>query len=280
MKIHACLLLSVFLIFSCFDSSDDTRKGPVIARVGSRILYEDDLMENTSSSATAEQKLQYVQEWVNMELLSQKAKSEDYDDRPGFQERKRIVNRNLLANMYLNDALGKQQQELEERHIQSYYDNFRSEFLRKEPYVKYEMIAYNNARRAWQVRRELSSDNFNRYIQNGYGDSSYAASQPIPLHELQQRGCAFLTDIREGGISNPKNIDGRIHMYHVKTKYDIGDPYDLEEVREEVESRALYRLHKARVDSFMQTLRKSLDYQFNRDYFSTSDESDETQTTD
>ncbi|ERP38922.1 peptidylprolyl isomerase [Chitinivibrio alkaliphilus] len=263
--------LLVLVVLGC-RRENQPPSGAVVARVGDTYLYEEDLHRNVSDDATVEELVSHVEEWVNRELLAHQAKREGIHREEEYRRRKEQVKTSLLASMYLNRTLNHGEPVLEERHIQAYYDNYRNEFLRPEPYIEYEMISFSNARRAWDLRSSLRSGNFREHIRRGHGDSTYISPEPEPVRVLEDRGCSFVASIREGGIANPQNVGGQIHIYHVVAKYDSGSVYSLEEVRPQVERRARHRLHTARIDSFMQELRKSSDYFFDTEYFTQKEE--------
>ncbi|MGM0444310.1 MAG: hypothetical protein ACQEQV_09000 [Fibrobacterota bacterium] len=262
-------LLPVFLVLlTCSRQNEDSpKKGAYIARVGSSILREDDMERRLSYAATPQERIDFTEEWINMELLSRKAREAGLHKDTSFIRQKRLLSRNLLAMMYLNEHIDSAYFGVDSTDVANYYNAYRSEFERPEEYISYEMLAYNNAQRAWRVRKNLTADNFSVYIRKNYADSAYKSTQPEPKSLLQKKGCAFLTDIRTGGIASPRNVNGMIHIYHVKSKYKKGSAFSLDEVKNKVASRARYRKHKAVVDSFMQELRKSSEYQFNREYF-------------
>ncbi len=101
-------------------------------------------------------RLSYTQQWVNSELLHQKAVKEGYEKDERYTRRLREISRELLVQMYLEDEWERGIKVLPQE-LDEYYQKHLDEFITAEDHVQAEYFATQNRNRALDVARQFRS---------------------------------------------------------------------------------------------------------------------------
>lgn len=124
------LMLAAILAFS-LGCKEDVPTGDALARVGDTILsvqeFNADIPLEYAMSLTPEQKMTFVQTWINTELIYQEALKQGFGEDERIAARLKQIERELLANEYLQrEMVGKANVTIQE--AQLYFQQHESEF--------------------------------------------------------------------------------------------------------------------------------------------------------
>ncbi len=270
MKVFVTLSLLTSLLFTTSCSKmNDGDSTTIVARVENEILTEAEVKLNLGEKATKKQQKEYVQRWLDRELLYQAAKDVKMDRSPHYQEKIFEAERNLLSMAYLNTIIKSEKQEITEADIHSYFIENREKYLRTDDVIRYATYTVSSASSAWNVRKGLSKNNF-------YSSAKLFSKAPVipeskisfvKRSSLSRSLQKELFAIKSGGITTPLKNGKDMSLYLVIEKGNAGERATLEEVESDVRNQLITSLYQTQVNEAMANLRSESNYTFNREYF-------------
>ncbi|MBD3378267.1 hypothetical protein GF406_24775 [candidate division KSB1 bacterium] len=210
------LLFSVIIsicVLSCSREAKD--ESPVIAQVGSKELTLNELENYLPTDSTLElsqvQIEQFVQRWIESELVYQEALSQDFDKDPEIQKELYRVQKDLIVSTFLEQLL-KGQQAVTEQEIEEYYEQKSEDFIRTLDFYHLNLIVLESLREANRVRNEIDKGlEFARAAQQYSMDASKQKGGDlgwVAFQELPESIAKALPSLKEGVLSRP--IKGEI----------------------------------------------------------------------
>src|SRR5271157_3031300 len=126
MRFMRLFLLCLFMALAGFFCRQKNQ-GPIVARVGHRVLTLDDLYKSIppeySDFITREQMINYVKQWIDNEILYQEAMRQKIDKEEAIKERLRRMKQDLLcAEMINRNSISSQNIQISDDMIQNYYN--------------------------------------------------------------------------------------------------------------------------------------------------------------
>lgn len=238
-KFVISLLAGCFLLFNSCDNNK--KKQIVIASVGNEKLtlkeiLEDIPVEIKKNLTTADVK-EYVQKWINSQVLYQEAKRRNLDDDPNLKKEFKKVKRELLVDRLIELEL-KNDVSVTDEEIEKYYEEHKDDFILTEDQVHAYHILVKSRKEANNVRKKLrKGEDFENVAKEIYGDSVkknewdlgyFTRSEIIP--EIANK----VFDMPVGSISLPIKSEFGYHIIKVIDKQKKGTYNKLENVREEI----------------------------------------------
>lgn len=155
-RFPALLLVSLFLITSC---NEDTTEVEYIARVGDRMLTEDDLTISLDALAagqdTAEALQQIVEEWVKNELIAQEAARKGLRNDEEVQRLLEANERSVMVSTYWSKMFQDDPNEPTFEEIEAYYAQHADQLKLLDNYLRVRYLSTDDATKANEVRALL-----------------------------------------------------------------------------------------------------------------------------
>lgn len=273
-KLLIMLLASLITFgFNCdyFSKSDS----PVIARVGKSTLTLEDLNKsipaNYSDKITKKQRINYVKQWIDTELLFQAALKKKIHKEKKIRQRLQQMKKDLLgAEMITRLTTDFKNTVVTEDEILAYYNEKKDNFIRKDDVVKYVEIVVDNLTTGWKVRNLVKDDNFldlaSKYSTVPVQDPRSA--QFVSLKELPNEISDIAFRIRINGTTSPIKLEDGIHIVRILDKQASGEISLLEEVHDDILSTLSAKKQREQMEYMLSDLRNKTDYEFNFDIIS------------
>ena len=237
-------------------------QGPIVARVGQRVLTLDDLYKSIppeySDFITREQMINYVKQWIDNEILYQEAMRQKIDKEEAIKERLRRMKQDLLcAEMINRNSISSQNIQISDDMIQNYYNENKSKFVRDKNAARYVQIVVEDAATAWNVRTQATPDNF-LFLASKYSKIPVADPRTVPfvnVSEIPPQIAQEIATIRVNGTSNPVKTDLGYHIIRVLDKQPKGSIRGIEEVRDDIVNVLSTKTQNAAIEQMLSGLR-------------------------
>lgn len=233
------ILFSVLILIYVISCSRETKdESPVIAQVGSQELTLKELENYLPTDSTLElsqvQIEQFVQRWIESELVYQEALSQDFDKNPEIQKELYRVRKDLIVSTFLEQLL-KSQQTVSEQEIEEYYGQKSEDFIRTLDFYHLNLIVLESLREANRVRNEIDKGlEFERAAQQYSMDSSKQKGGGlgwVTSQELPESIAKALPSLKEGVLSRPIKGELGYSLVLLKGVRKKGEIKTLEEAR-------------------------------------------------
>jgi len=265
------MVLTLVSTLSCFDLLQIKKdKSPVVARVNKSKLTLRDLNKSIPASysgrVTRKQRLNFVKQWMDTELLYQSALKNKLDKKKEIKNRLDKMKRDLLSAEMLNNITSDlQTPQITENDIRTYYENHKESFVRENDIVKYVEIVTENLRTGWKVRNLVKKDNFMELAKNYSIEATQSPklAKFVAVNELPKELGAIIFGIRVGGTTSPIKYDNKVHIVRLLDKRSAGEISQLDEVRESIVSTLISQKRIEQINLRMANLRNGSDYEFN-----------------
>ncbi len=130
-ELHASTALS--------QDKEHPKGGKIVARLGERNITERELnaeynklpRQQMEQFAGATGRYQFLQQYLINELLYRKAKRRNYDQDPELLDNLANLKKQLMAQMFIRDELGDENQQIDEALMQAYYQKNKAQFQGK-----------------------------------------------------------------------------------------------------------------------------------------------------
>lgn len=227
--------------------------GPVVlAQVDQAKLTLDELRESFPAEyekvLPREQYLDLIQRWVDDEAVYQQALRRKFEEDPILVRKLERLRRRVIIEEFLaREIAASSGVEPDEGSMTRYYENHKSEFLRKVPEYRYQHIRVGTLREALALRNRLNAGNFlalaaKNSLDSGLDLSALPFRKPgeIPpcLHDVLAAN--------PGWISNPVSCPDGVYLVRLQDRLEAGTALPFSEVRETI-SAQLVMQHKERM---------------------------------
>ena len=236
----------------------------VIAKVnGARLTLEDlyaEIPRDYYDSVTLEQKRDFVEHWINSEILYQEALRRGLQRQPETKERLRSSEKNILISELVQQELSVRTRVSQEEAL-AYYRTHTEEFTREQDEMRASQILVPTLEEADAIRRqieagadfarlarELSSDP--SLIQGG--DLGYFTSEDL-LSEVSKA----VFSAAPGALLKPVKTEFGYHILLVTDSQKAGTVLPFESVQDEITGRLSREKEQQELDVFLQELREA-----------------------
>lgn len=249
-RIHwEALLLIYFIIQS--GCSEEKLPEDYLAIVNDKMLTKRTVSYLVDSLYLNEENLeQVIQNWIEMELLTQAALSEGFEARDEFAIRNDFNSRKLLASEYLKDKLKDVNTIVSKEELESYFQKHKNEFILNYDIYKVNQLITTNLSKAIDLRNTtLSQIDFSNSVRLTFRpeeiiDERYA----IYLKEFDDMPYELANVIQTlspGEITYPIDLgNGEYLITQLIAKYNKGDEPSIEFVKELIEERIIFERQK------------------------------------
>lgn len=274
-QLSALCLVSTVWISACNSPAPATGPDAVAAQVNDAALtiadLNADVPEIIRATATPEMKQDWVEQWVQSELLYQEAVRQELNKDRKIARELQKMQRDYLANVLLDRYLSQQPSEVSEGEITNFYATHQREFVRQEMELKLSVIVLKDERAAtdaWRVltRRPEGFAEFARErsidmetAKNG-GELGYLKKGEINNPTVQKT--VFALEMRQ--LSKPIRTETGYCIFIVTDRHEVGSLLALDEIRADIVNRVLEERRRNRTKQLVDGLRKSSSVEVNR----------------
>ena len=195
-----------------------------------------------------EQYLDVIQRWIDDETVYQQALKQKLDEDPQVRRKLERLRRRMIIEEFLaREIASGSGMEPDEGSMQRYYENHKSEFLRKVPEYRYLQIRVATLKEALAVRSRLNGGNFAAVAAKYSLDSNLDLSA-LPFRKPTEVPTCLqeLLDARPGWLSNPVSCPDGVYLVKLQDRIAAGTALPFSEVREAI-SGQLVMQHKGRM---------------------------------
>lgn len=224
----------------------------VLANVNEAVFTLDELRETYPAEyekvLPREQYLNVIQRWIDDEAVYQQALSRKLDQEPAMKRKLERLQRRMIIEEFLAREVGVGGEiEPDEGALMRYYENNKSDFLRKSPEYRYLQIRLATLKDALAVRNKVRGSNFASLVGQHSLDSAPEFLDPPFRKTSEIPTCLHdVLDARPGWVSSPISCPDGVYLIRLLDRIEAGTPLPFPEVRASISSR-LSMQHKERM---------------------------------
>jgi len=265
MRTYLLLIFSVWLLSipGC-KSSNQVKAGKVLVRVNGEELTEEEMRAELSlaygDSILPGAKLDYLNRWIDNQLLYEEAKRRGLEKLPEVKMRARQAARDIMVLSLLNDQIAKNIQ-VSEDEARRFYDQNKDFFKREQEEVRASHILFSSQAQADSVSarlkkgedfkllaRELSLDSLTRNTGGDIGYFSLSNTDPVVAR--------VASGLQTGMVSPPFKTAMGYHILKVTDRKPKGSIRDFEEVKATLMNQLLQEKRNQAISSLLGELKK------------------------
>lgn len=265
MRTYLLLIFSVWLLSipGC-KSSNRVQAGKVLAKVNGEELTEEEMRAELSlaygDSILPGAKLDYMNRWIDNQLLYEEAKRRGLEKLPEVKMRARQAARDITVLSLLNDQIAKNIQ-VSEDEARRFYDQNKDFFKREQEEVRASHILFSSQAQADSasarlkkgedfklLARELSLDSLTRNTGGDIGYFGLSSTDPVVAK--------VASGLQTGMVSPPFKTAMGYHILKVTDRKPKGSIRDFDEVKTTLMSQLLQEKRNQAISSLLGELKK------------------------
>lgn len=252
------LMIFIFLWAACGNHKED-----YIARVGNAYLTNEDLTRmlpdgGLSKDIDKNYLNSVVSNWINKEILYQKARQYHFDREEGVQARVADYYRDLTIDSYVRFFL-QTNVTISEDEIRDYYLKNKKSFIRDREEAKIVHVLVEDFNDALAIKSAITSRNKNALdaFYSKYKFETSVVKRGESLEEIDRN--IFETSPRS--IIGPIASNYGFHIVEVLARYPIGSTRTIDEVRDEIYQILTQKKIQDRYNALVDSLVQSANYE-------------------
>lgn len=236
--IFLTFLLSISFNCQPQDKADEN----IIAQVNDAYITKDDLERRVPEDTEEELKIalmrQFMEQWVEEEILYQTALSEDI--KLSEKQRKLIQDyeRRLLIQLFIEEKINKPYRILD-KEIEDFYNQNKDEFVWDEDHAHliYLIIDNRDSKIFAEIRK---SNNLMDIIKSYFFEMQSTPTRPngdlgyVKVKDLPEKIVQKIKSMRTGSISKPVKLEDGYHFVQLLDFQKAGNQQNIEIVRDEI----------------------------------------------
>jgi peptidyl-prolyl cis-trans isomerase C len=264
-RTYLILILSVWLLsISGCRSSNQVKEGKALVKVDDEELTEEGLKAELSlaygDSILPGAKLEYLNRWIDNQLLYEEAKKRGLDKLPEVQIRAKQATKDVTVLSLLNDQIAKNIQ-ISEDDARKFYQQNKDFFKREQEEVRASHILFSSQAQADSasarlkkgedfelLARELSLDSLTRNTGGDIGYFSLSNTDPVVAR--------VASGLQTGMVSPPFKTAMGYHILKVTDRKPKGSIRDLEGVKATLMNQLLQEKRNQAISSLLGELKK------------------------
>jgi hypothetical protein len=259
---------TLFLIYLILFSgcSEENLPEDYLAVVNDRMLTKRTVGYLVDSLYLNESSLnQVIQNWVEMELLTQAALSEGFEAKDEFAVRSDFNTRRLLASEYLKEKLKEVNTIVTKEQLEDYFQKHKSEFVLNYDIYKVNQAIVRNLTKAIDLRNTtLSQIDFSKSIRISFKPEEIVDERyGIYLKEFDEMPYELsnvIQNLLPGEITYPIDLgNGEYLITQLVAKYSKGDEPEIDFVKELIEERIIFERQKSYYQELITKLAQEAD---------------------
>lgn len=225
--------------------SKEPQRKDYVARVNDKYLTQEELNNMLSSSESKNfYKNEIIRNWINKELLYQKAVKEGITDKKEYKDLVENSKKELAVTFLLNKIYADEKENIDGKQIEEYYEQNQSDFKAFYDAYVINFISFNNEDKAIKFRSTLIESDWNRALNVFKGDSSIIKTSTNQIYydyELQPSSLARI--VKELNVNETSIVfndePGAFSVVQSVQEFSKGSLLPLEFVKDEVENRLI-----------------------------------------
>ena len=226
-------IIFLFLFFSC-SKTDETP----LARVGSSVLYEKDLVNNHGNKIkTKDKAYDFIENWTTEKVLLKRAIDEGYLKDLRLKKERDYFYNNLIISTFIDNSLSANIS-ISKEEILAYYTSSKGLFIRKEEEVFVHHFFLNELEQARSIKRELLKKTNKRRteeINQIFNVESKVIKKGYSINEIDTE----LFKNKKVGVVGPIRSKLGFHIFDIIKRYEKGTKVGLELAHDEIYQRLL-----------------------------------------
>ncbi len=264
-RTYILLIFSILIltISGCKSSSQD-KPGKVLVRVNGEELTEDGLKAELSlayaDSILSGAKQEYLNRWIDNQLLYEEAKKRGLNKLPEVQIRTKQAAKDVTVLSLLNDQIAKGIQ-VSEDEARRFYEQNKDFFKRGQEEIRASHILFSTQVQADSASarlkkgedfellvRELSADSLTRNTGGDIGYFSLSNTDPVVAR--------IAAGLKTGMVSSPFKTPMGYHILKVTDRKPQGSIRDFDEVKTALMNQLLQEKRSQAISSLLEELKK------------------------
>ena len=264
-RTYLLLIFSIWLLsISGCRSSNQVKEGKTLVRVDGEELTEEGLKAELSlaygDSIPSGAKAEYLNRWIDNQLLYEEAKRRDLEKLPEVRIRAKQAVKDITVLSLLNDQIAKNVQ-ISEDEARKFYQQNKDFFKREQEEIRASHILFSSQAQADSasarlkkgedfelLARELSLDSLTR---NTGGDIGY-----FSLSNTDPAVARVAAGLQTGMVSSPFRTAMGYHILKITDRKPKGSIRDFEEVKTTLMSQLLQEKRNQAISSLLEELKK------------------------
>ncbi|MBN2011068.1 peptidyl-prolyl cis-trans isomerase [candidate division KSB1 bacterium] len=259
------LLLIVVFCFGCSKKDAHVTQN-VVLRVGTDVLTLDEIQKQVPlekySTLTREQVANYVQVWLEKELLVQEAYRTGLDKHPDLPAVLKQAERDFLVNLLIDSVYSKDVYVPEQEMI-NYYERNKENYDRSENEIHTLCILVDDEKVAYEARRRiLRGEDFEQVAKEVSID--YARRNRIDMgyfkpSEVVPEIARHVFDYKVGSVTSVIKSDFGYHIFKILDRRNSHTVKDYEEVKDEIRNNIIADRKTERYQNYITSLKSNVE---------------------
>ncbi len=235
---------------------------PVVARVGDAVLTLEDLYRSIPPEyrdrITREQNVNYVNQWIQTELLYQEALKRKLHKERDVRMRLAQMERNLLsAELLSREQASASGTALADSTVQEYYAQNQEMFRRADEVVRMVQLVVEKYGTAVSLKSQITPQNFQQVAaEHSIAPVDDPHSAPyVPMSELPDEFRNALRYAQPGVTAGPVKMEDGYYLLHMLDRQPAGSIAQLDEVRDRIVDQLTAQRQKMQVERLVSSLR-------------------------
>jgi len=262
--------LAFFFLFVFFGCSKEERKSNEIVRVKDAVLTEEELkIALGEKSNNAKLREQFINEWIEREVLYQKAVEEGITKDKEFNSILERSKKELAAAFLINKILSENTNSPDEVELRDFYELLKEDFRLLDDLYRINIIYFNNFDDAVKFRTTLIESGWDKALNAFANTASIISSETDNLYygyQLQPASLARIVSFMLPGeisvvIEAEKN---KFAIVQLEEKFDKGIIPPFEVIKEKVKERYQVVKNKEFIQNYIEELISDYDVEIKR----------------
>ncbi len=248
------------LVFGC---SQQPEPGRFLASANGSKLYMNEVAAHVDTNSAYAVR-NYVSNWVNQQLLYDKAGKEGFDNTSEFRERVKEFSRQLAITMLLNKKVYDVPIDLTPQDISDFYASHSGEFRASDDMARVNLTAFDKRNFAVAFRNALvSGTNWNAAFHDIPTYAILDEKDSVYLKASNTKGAIWnvVQSLDAGKISFPVQVDSLSYVVQVIRKIKPGDPLPLDYASSFIKERITIEKRRQLYQDLLNSLRSSGNFQ-------------------
>jgi len=264
------IFLAFFFLFVFFGCSKEERKSNEIVRVKDAVLTEEELkIALGEKSNNAKLREQFINEWIEREVLYQKAVEEGITKDKEFNSISERSKKELAAAFLINKILSENTNSPDEVELRDFYELLKEDFRLLDDLYRINIIYFNNFDDAVKFRTTLIESGWDKALNAFANTASIISSETDNLYygyQLQPASLARIVSFMLPGeisvvIEAEKN---KFAIVQLEEKFDKGIIPPFEVIKEKVKERYQVVKNKEFIQNYIEELISDYDVEIKR----------------
>ncbi|MDH7604274.1 MAG: peptidyl-prolyl cis-trans isomerase [Melioribacter sp.] len=264
------IFFAFFVLFIFFGCSKEERKSNEIVRIRDAVLTEDELnIALGEKSNNTKLREQFINEWIEREVLYQKAIEEGITEDKEFNSILERSKKELAAAFLINKILSENTNSPDEVELRDYYELLKEDFRLLDDLYRINIIYFNNFDDAVKFRTILIESGWDKALNAFANTSSIISSETNSLYygyQLQPASLARIISFMLPGeisivIEAEKN---KYAVVQLEEKFDKGIIPPFEVIKEKVKERYQVIKNKEFIQNYIEELISDYDVEIKR----------------